>query len=101
MIVDRRWVERNLGFDPVKTPAPSSTLAFAPSLESVGPDLQREIIDFDSEAPHGKEFLAFTTATGLSRYIDVPWPKGLAPKADRKPRAGKAGRLPLADVLIV
>ena len=46
-------------------------------------DLQREIIDFDSEAPEGKEFLAFTTATGLSRYTDVPWPTGLAPKPDK------------------
>ena len=28
MIVDRAWVERNLGFDPIATPAPPSTFAF-------------------------------------------------------------------------
>jgi len=58
---------------------------------------RREIIDFDSEAPEGKEFLAFTTATGLSRYTDVPWPKGLAPKPDKAARAGSGGALPTAD----
>ena len=29
MMIDRRWVERNLGFDPIATPAPASTFAFA------------------------------------------------------------------------
>jgi hypothetical protein len=28
MIVDRAWVERNLGFYPIATPAPSSAFAF-------------------------------------------------------------------------
>lgn len=95
MIVDRAWVERNLGFDPISRPAPASTSAFRDR------DLQREIIDFDSEAPAGKEFLVFTTTTGLSRFTDIPWPKGLAPKTDKRARKGNGGRLPMADVLVV
>src|SRR5262249_52593045 len=102
MIANRRWVERNLGFDPITRPAPASTFAFAAAARtSSAEDIQREIIDFDSEAPEGREFLAFTTATGLSRFTDVPWPKGLAPNADKVPRKGTAGRLPAADVLVV
>lgn len=102
MIVDRAWAVRNLGFDPIARPAPSSTFAFAPA-ESPSSDeaLQREIIDFDSEAPAGREFLAFTTATGLSRYTDVPWPRGLAPKTGPAPGGRNGGPLPRADVLVV
>jgi Phosphorylase superfamily len=103
MIVDQAWVKRNLGFDPLATPAPASTFAVAraattsPSNE----DIQREIIDFDSEAPAGLNFLAFTTATGLSRYTDVPWPKSLAPKTGVAPAGGSGSPLPRADVLVV
>lgn len=87
MIIDRRWAQRNLGFDPIARPAPASTFAFTAAARSSSPeDFQREIIDFDSEAPEGREFLAFTTATGLSRYTDVPWPKGLAPKTAKAPQ---------------
>ena len=65
-------------------------------------DLQREIIDFDSEAPEGREFLAFSTATGLSRFTDIAWPKGLEPKTGRGTDAVVDGvRLPRADVLVV
>ena len=103
MIIDRRWVERNLGFDPIATPAPAATFAFAPAAKpsSTLDDIQREIIDFDSEAPAGKEFLAFTTATGLSRFTDIPWPKGLAPKTGNAPTGRAGGPLPRADVLAV
>lgn len=102
MIVNRAWAERNLGFDPIARPAPASTFAFAPAAgSSNGQTLQREIIDFDSEAPAGREFLAFTTATGLSRYTEIPWPKGLAPKTDASPKTRTGGRLPLGDVLVV
>jgi len=103
MTVDRAWVERNLGFDPIARPAPDATFAVttaavkSPSME----DLQREIIDFDSEAPEGMAFLAFTTATGLSRFTDIPWPTKLAPITDAAARKGTAGRLPAADVLVV
>jgi hypothetical protein len=76
MPVDRAWVERNLGFDPIPKPAPASTFAFATAAPTAtAEDFQREIIDFDSEAPEGLQFLAFTTATGLSRFTDIPWPR--------------------------
>ena len=102
MIIDRQWAERNLGFDPISTPAPASTFAFAPAAtSSSGEDLRREIIDFDSEAPAGREFLAFTTSTGLSRFTDIPWPKGLAPKTGAAPGGRTGGPLPRADVLVV
>jgi len=71
MAADRKWVERNLGFDPISTPPPAATFAFRRAAKSASPeDLQREIIDFDSESPAGQQFLAFTTATGLSRYTE-------------------------------
>jgi nucleoside phosphorylase len=103
MIVDQAWVERNLGFDPIATPAPASTFSFtrAATLAASSDDLQREIIDFDSEAPSGREFLAFTTATGLSRYMDVPWPRGLAPITGPAPTGRAGSPLPRADVLVV
>ena len=102
MIVDRAWAQRNLGFDPIGTPAPASTVAFTRGAQSPSDeDLQREIIDFDSEALHGRELLAFTTSTGLSRYTDLSWPKGLAPKTGAAPRGGKGSPLPRAEVLLV
>ncbi len=102
MMVDRRWAERNLGFDPISTPAPVATFAFAPAAaSSKDVDLQREIIDFDSEATAGREFLAFTTTTGLSRFTEIPWPKGLAPKTAATAGGKAGGPLPQADVLVV
>jgi hypothetical protein len=103
MLADRAWVQRNLGFDPIARPAPASTFAFAKAAQprSAPEDLQREMIDFDSEAPAGRDFLAFTTATGLSRFTDIPWPKGLAPKTSAKPGGNGSGALPQADVLVV
>jgi len=102
MRADRKWVERNLGFDPIATPPPHNTFEFADAATSSEPeDLQREIIDFDSEAPAGREFLAFSTATGLSRYVDVPWPKGLQPKTAASLNRSSNSPLPSADVLVV
>ncbi|HEX3358912.1 MAG TPA: hypothetical protein VHS31_18180 [Tepidisphaeraceae bacterium] len=103
MRADRAWVKRNLGFDPIVTPAPAATFAFKAAVprDSTPEDLQREIIDFDSEASEGKEFFAFTTATGLSRFTDIPWPAGLAPKTGPKPSGDGSGPLPKADVLVV
>jgi hypothetical protein len=103
MIASRAWVKRNIGFDPVSTPAPVSTFAFAKAAQpsSTPEDFQREIIDFDSDGPEGMAFLAFSTATNLSRFTDIPWPKGLEPKTGAKP-SGRAGSpLPRADVLVV
>lgn len=102
MTIDRKWAERNLGFDPIATPAPASTFAIPQVARTKKPeDFQREIIDFDSEGTEGREFLAFTTATGLSRFTDIPWPKNLAPKTDSTARKGTSGKLPTADVLVV
>ena len=102
MRADRKWVERNLGFDPIAKPPPLATFAFKPAAKAAtSEDFQREIIDFDSESTEGLQFLAFTTATGLSRYTDVPWPKKLAPKTGPKPRRGGSSPLPRADVLVV
>jgi hypothetical protein len=95
MRIDRRWVERNLGFDPISTPAPASTFAVKAAARSANmADLQREIIDFDSEGTEGREFFAFTTATGLSRFTDIPWPKGLAPITGKAPAGTAASPLP-------
>ena len=103
MKIDRKWVERNLGFDPIATPPPVSAFTFekAAHPKATPEDFQREIIDFDSEADSGLRFMAFSTATGLSRYVDVPWPKGLAPKTGGTPSSSVDGPLPRADVLVV
>jgi hypothetical protein len=102
MTADRKWLKRNLGFDPIAVPAPTSTFSFAPAARPATPeDFAREIIDFDSEAPEGREFLAFTTATGISRFTQIPWPSGKAPVTDTTVRTGPGGALPKADVLVV
>jgi Phosphorylase superfamily len=102
MRVDQAWVKRNLGFDPIERPAPLSTIAFPPSEKSANAeDFRREIIDFDSEAPEGQAFFAFSTATGLSRFTDIPWPAGLAPKTGPTPGGSPSSPLPKADVLVV
>src|SRR5262245_61085418 len=61
----RALVKRNIGFDPIDTPAPDRTfaLAAAASPQSELDDLQREIIEFDSEGPEGAALFAFSTAT--------------------------------------
>ena len=103
MIVDRTWVERNIGFDPLKTEAPANTFAFKPAArpDAKPEDLQREIIDFDSEGPEGAAFMAFTKSTGLSRFADIPWPSGYEPQTASSPGGSGAGPLPHADVLVV
>jgi len=103
MTANRAWIERNLGFDPIKVRAPATTFAFKPAAKprAASEDLQREIIDFDSEGPEGLAFMAFSTATGLSRFTEIPWPKRLAPKIDTSARKGAGGALPKADVLVV
>ena len=102
MQVDRKWLERNLGFDPVATPPPASTFAFSRAAKTSEPeDLRREIIDFDSDSLAGLRFLAFSASTGLSRFTDINWPPGLAPKTGPRPRGNGDGPLPRADVLVV
>jgi nucleoside phosphorylase len=103
MKADRKWVERNLGYDPIAKPPPDTTIAFAQLARKTATidDFQREIIDFDSESPAGLQFMAFSTATGLSRYTDVPWPRGLAPKTGAAPDHSSDSPLPRADALVV
>ena len=103
MRASRDWVRRNLGFDPIATPAPAESFAHkvAATARAQPEDFQREIIDFDSEGPEGAAFFAFSTATGLSRFTDIPWPKTLAPKSDSVARKGAGGALPKAEVLVV
>ena len=93
----------NLGFNPALTTMPDSTFAFKKAVKpgATSEDFQREIIDFDSEGPEGMAFMAFTTATGLSRFTDIPWPKGLEPKTGAKPSGRSNSPLPQADVLVV
>ena len=102
MVVDSKWVARNLGFNPQKFPVPASTFTFEAAARAKSTeDLQREIIDFDSESRSGREFLAFTTATGLSRFSELPWPRGLAPITGPAPNGRNGSPLPRADVLVV
>src|ERR1700737_2253335 len=102
MIITRNWAIRNLGFDPIATPAPAETFESEAASKSAPPeDLRREIIGFDSEGAAGREFFAFSTTTGLSRYTDVPWPKGLAPRPAAAIRGRSGAPLPQADVLVV
>lgn len=102
MIVDQAWVARNLGFNPMETPVPADAHAFAPAAhpQRTLADIQREIIDFDSQSLAGLNFLAFTTATGLSRFTEIDWPKKLEPKTASKPGGDGKGPLPRADVLL-
>jgi nucleoside phosphorylase len=103
VIVDRAWIARNIGVDPTSLPIPASAFArrAAASSNATLDELQREVIDFDSQGPEGAAFLAFTKSTGLSRFVDIPWPKGLAPTPATRAPVGGAKPLPRADVLIV
>ena len=78
--VGAAWAERNLGIS-----YPPAGAAVHPGAgEPVdGQALARELIEFDSEAPEGKAFRALATAApgGLSQFVEVKWPAGLAPKA--------------------
>ena len=93
MPVDLAWAERNLGID---YDAPKVALGAAPN----DGDLQRELIEFDSDARAGEAFRSVAPAApgGLVNFVEIPWPDGLAPRVGRKPRGES---LPKADVLIV
>jgi nucleoside phosphorylase len=97
MAVDSGWVARNLGegrLDAV------SVGQMAEPTAAEDQALRRSIIDFDSEGADGAEFRAAAplAATGLSKFVDIPWPAGLAPKPGGPP-TGES--LPRADVLVV
>jgi nucleoside phosphorylase len=99
------WAKRNLGLDyePEKAAPGARALDAAP--EEAEPsesdqDIQRELIEFDSEAQVGTQFRSAASASpgGLSQFVDIHWPKGLAPTPGQRPRGES---LPDADVLIV
>ena len=95
--VDNSWAERNLGI----TYTPAATVGRFAADEPVDDQaLQRELIDFNSEAPEGEAFRAFASAApgGLSQFVEIKWPAGLAPIPGKRPRGVS---LPKADVLIV
>ena len=101
-VAGRDWFKRNVGYDPIVQPPPDNTFAFiAAKTRHSDEDIQRELIDFDSEDEAGLRFLAFTTATGLSRFTDIPWPAGLAPQTAAAAGGIPGGPLPKADVLVV
>src|SRR5213075_2609400 len=82
------------------TRAPESFATAAAAKPKAEPeDIQREIIDFDSEGAEGAALFAFSTATGLTRFTEIPWPKSLVPKPDATARNGASGALPKADAL--
>jgi len=95
MAVDRQWVSRNLGVADVDALA-----ALPRPVEASDRATARELIDFDSEGPEGKAFQAVApeTSTGLSKFVDIEWPQGLAPA----PGSRSTGEsLPSGDVLVV
>lgn len=99
MRVDSEWARRNLGIDERAEPALDHDMVAAPGGEQA---LQRELIEFDSEGPQLDAFAATATVAaaskGLSSFVDIGWPPGLAPRPGQTP---KGESLPAADVLIV
>ena len=103
MMIDRRWVERNLGFDPIATPAPASTFAFARG-RNVPPasKICRERSSI-SIPRHRREESSLRSRPRPGSH-DIPMcrgPKDLRRKPTRRPPRALAASLPAADVLVV
>jgi nucleoside phosphorylase len=96
MAVDRQWASRNLGV----ADEDALTAAAAVPAQETDRAIRRELIDFDSEGPEGKAFQAAAprTSTGLSKFVDIEWPRGLAPTPGARP-TGES--LPSGDALVV
>jgi nucleoside phosphorylase len=97
VIVDSKWARRNLGTD-------QGIDAAAEAMRSTLKDdqtLRRELIDFDSESSDLQAFGARVqrATTGLSKFVDIKWPSGLAPTPGAAAPPGES--LPEADVLMV
>jgi len=98
MAVDQGWLQRNLGI-PEAVHA-ELLAASAPSAASDDRAMLRSLIDFDSDGPEGATFAALAPmSTGLSKFVDIPWPAGLAPTPATTTPVGES--LPKSDVLIV
>jgi len=91
------WAKRNLGLDYSSSGLGAEAEAGSPPADR---QVQRELIEFDSEAPAGEAFreLASAAPGGLAQFVEIEWPKALAPRPGRRPRGES---LPKADVLIV
>jgi nucleoside phosphorylase len=98
MAIDAEWARRNLGIS-LTGSTPSGALD-SPADGGDDRQLQRQLIDFDSQGPSGAAFQgqATQTAIGLSHFVPIPWPEGFAPTAGSTPTGDS---LPKADVLIV
>ncbi|MCL2447802.1 MAG: hypothetical protein FWD17_02515 [Polyangiaceae bacterium] len=94
------WLQLNLGMKPGRA-LPLAAMAIG-KRPKASEDFQRERIDFDGDSKVGDEFFAAAPgATGLSKFQDIPWPKGLAPKPAARLGGRASGALPEADVLVV
>ena len=70
MIVDRAWIARNIGVDPATVSIPKSAFATraAATRDASLDDIQRDIIDFNSDGPEG---------VSVSRVHESDWPQPL------------------------
>ena len=95
MPVDLKWVKTNFGTNGMVAGAP----AHATVAES-DREFARNLIEFDSEGPELAAFAARApnASVGLTKYVDIDWPRGFAPGSGAKPRGES---LPKADLLIV
>src|SRR5450755_808807 len=97
MAVDAGWLQRNLG---ISEPIHADALAGAPAAPGDDQAILRSLIDFDSDGPDGAAFAALAPmSTGMSKFVDITWPAGLAPTPATTAPAGES--LPKSDVLIV
>jgi hypothetical protein len=90
------WVRRNIGDVRPRSAAPALSAALEPNNEA----LQRELIDFDSQAAAGAAFRALAPAApgDLNAFVDIEWPAGSAPQPSQ---ATATESLPEGDVLII
>ena len=109
MVADRKWVEKNLGFDPISTPPPAKTFSVnrvAKAAVKPATKASQRISSARSsisirKAPAGQSFFAFSTATGLSRFTDIRGRRDLRRRPDRSRRERARARCRSADVLLV
>ena len=90
------WVRRNIGTAHSKSLGP----ALGAEVEPNGIAFERELIEFDSQAPEGAAFreLASAGPGNLDAFVEIEWPAGSAPQP-AQPTAAES--LPEADVLII